>query len=75
MKATRSMGRQMDFLHGPILKPLLIFAGHTAARKLYGFFTMPFGALAQSVSTFVAQNRGPVSGTGSRCCPASRSWW
>ena len=36
----------------------LIIAGHTAARKLYGFFTMPFGALAQSVSTFVAQNRG-----------------
>ena len=36
----------------------LIIAGHTTARKLYSFFVMPFGALAQAVSTFVSQNRG-----------------
>ena len=36
----------------------LIIAGHTTARKLYTFFVMPFGSLAQAVSTFVSQNRG-----------------
>lgn len=29
-----------------------IIAGHTAARKLYMFFNMPFTAMAQAASTF-----------------------
>ena len=36
----------------------LVIAGHTAARKLFGFFTMPYMALATSMSTFVSQNKG-----------------
>ena len=36
----------------------LIIAGHTAARKLYIFFNMPFTAMALGISTFVSQNRG-----------------
>ena len=36
----------------------LIIAGHTAARKLYMFFNMPFTAMALAISTFVSQNRG-----------------
>ena len=36
----------------------LIIAGHTAARKLYMFFNMPFTAMAQAASTFVSQNKG-----------------
>ena len=36
----------------------LIIAGHTAARKLYMFFNMPFTAMAIGISTFVSQNRG-----------------
>lgn len=36
----------------------LIIAGHTAARKLYMFFNMPFTAMAMGISTFVSQNRG-----------------
>lgn len=36
----------------------LIIAGHTAARKLYMFFNMPFTAMALGISTFVSQNRG-----------------
>ena len=35
-----------------------IIAGHTAARKLYIFFNMPFIALCVAVSTFVSQNVG-----------------
>lgn len=35
-----------------------IIAGHTAARKLYIFFNMPFVALSVAVSTFVSQNVG-----------------
>ena len=35
-----------------------IIAGHTAARKLYMFFNMPFTAMAQAASTFVSQNKG-----------------
>ena len=35
-----------------------ILAGHTAARKLFIFFNMPFLALAVAVSTFVSQNVG-----------------
>lgn len=36
----------------------LIIAGHTAARKLYMFFNMPFIAMASGISTFVSQNKG-----------------
>lgn len=36
----------------------LIIAGHTAARKLYMFFNMPFTAMALAISTFVSQNKG-----------------
>ncbi len=36
----------------------LTIAGHTAARKLYMFFNMPFTALAMADSTFVSQNKG-----------------
>ena len=36
----------------------LTIAGHTAARKMYMFFLMPFIALGVSISTFVGQNRG-----------------
>lgn len=36
----------------------LIIAGHTAVRKLYMFFNMPFTAMALGISTFVSQNRG-----------------
>lgn len=35
-----------------------IIAGHTAARKLYMFFNMPFTAMGQAAGTFVSQNRG-----------------
>lgn len=40
----------------------LIIAGHTAARKLYMFFNMPFIAMAMSLSTFVSQNKGAEQG-------------
>ncbi len=40
----------------------LIIAGHTAARKLYMFFNMPFVAMSMAVSTFVSQNRGANHG-------------
>ncbi len=40
----------------------LIIAGHTAARKLYMFFNMPFIAMSLSLSTFVSQNRGANQG-------------
>ena len=40
----------------------LIIAGHTAARKLYMFFNMPFTAMALAISTFVSQNRGANQG-------------
>ncbi len=33
-------------------------AGHGVARKIYMFFNMPFIAMGQSVSAFIAQNRG-----------------
>lgn len=36
----------------------LVIAGHTAARKMYMFFLMPFVALGMSISTFVSQNKG-----------------
>ena len=36
----------------------LTIAGHTAARKLFMFFNMPFSAMAMAISTFVSQNRG-----------------
>lgn len=40
----------------------LIIAGHTAARKLYMFFNMPFTAMALAISTFVSQNKGANQG-------------
>lgn len=40
----------------------LVIAGHTAARKLYMFFNMPFIAMSLSISTFVSQNRGANQG-------------
>lgn len=36
----------------------LVIAGHTAARKIYMFFNMPFIAMGQAISTFVSQNKG-----------------
>lgn len=36
----------------------LVIAGHTAARKLFFFFAMPFSTIAVAISTFVSQNRG-----------------
>lgn len=36
----------------------LIIAGHTAARKLSSFCTMPCGTLCVAISTFVSQNKG-----------------
>lgn len=36
----------------------LVIAGHTAARKLFMFFNMPFSSMAASISTFVSQNKG-----------------
>lgn len=40
----------------------LTIAGHTAARKLSSFCVMPISAMANSVSTFVSQNRGANQG-------------
>lgn len=40
----------------------LTIAGHTAARKLYMFFNMPFTAMAMAISTFVSQNKGARQG-------------
>ena len=36
----------------------LVIAGHVAARKLFSFLMMPYMAISQTVSTFVAQNYG-----------------
>ena len=36
----------------------LVIAGHVAARKLFSFLMMPYMAISQTVSTFVAQNFG-----------------
>lgn len=36
----------------------LTIAGHTAARKLFSFFSMPFSAMSNAITTFVSQNRG-----------------
>lgn len=40
----------------------LTIAGHAAARKLFQFSIMPIVAMAQTVNTFVAQNRGADQG-------------
>lgn len=36
----------------------LVIAGHVAARKIFMFLMMPYMAISQMVSTFVAQNYG-----------------
>ena len=36
----------------------LTIAAHTAARRLYQFFNMPFTAMMQTIGTFVSQNFG-----------------
>ena len=36
----------------------LVIAGHVAARKIFMFLMMPYMAISQTVSTFVAQNYG-----------------
>ena len=36
----------------------LVIAGHVAARKLFMFLMMPYMAISQTTSTFVAQNYG-----------------
>ncbi|MCM1416386.1 MAG: MATE family efflux transporter [bacterium] len=36
----------------------LVIAGHVAARKLFSFLMMPYIAVSQTLSTFVAQNYG-----------------
>ncbi len=41
---------------------ILVVAGHTAARKLYMFFNMPFIAMAMAMSTFASQNKGAGQG-------------
>lgn len=40
----------------------LVIAGHTAARKLYMFFNMPFVSIANAVATCVSQNKGAGNG-------------
>ena len=40
----------------------LIIAGHTAARKLNSFATIPISSLAMSLATFVSQNKGADQG-------------
>ncbi len=40
----------------------LVIAGHTAARKIYMFFNLPFTSLSMAVSTFVSQNKGANQG-------------
>lgn len=40
----------------------LVIAGHTAARKLFSFCSLPFGCMATALSTFVSQNRGADQG-------------
>lgn len=40
----------------------LTIAGHAAARKLYQFSMIPMVAMAQTINTFVAQNRGADQG-------------
>lgn len=40
----------------------LVIAGHVAARKLFMFLMMPYMAVSQTVSTFVAQNYGAAQG-------------
>lgn len=40
----------------------LTIAGHTTASKLYIFFSMPFTAMALTISTFVSQNKGANQG-------------
>lgn len=40
----------------------LIIAGHTAARKLSSFCTMPISTISLSLSTFVSQNKGANQG-------------
>lgn len=40
----------------------LIIAGHTAARKLFMFSSMPLSTMALAFSTFVSQNRGADKG-------------
>jgi len=39
-----------------------IIAAHTAARKLFGFTSMPVQCMSMAVSTFVSQNRGANQG-------------
>ncbi len=36
----------------------LTIAGHTAARRIFMFFNMPFSSLGLAMSTFVSQNKG-----------------
>ena len=36
----------------------LIVAAHTAARRIFGIFLTPYGAINTTVGTFVSQNRG-----------------
>lgn len=40
----------------------LIIAGHTAARKLLSFCTMPVSTISLALSTFVSQNKGADQG-------------
>lgn len=40
----------------------LTIAAHTAARKLYMFFNMPFTSMGLAISTFVSQNKGAMQG-------------
>ena len=36
----------------------MVIAGHTAARKIYMFFIMPYSSMGLSMSTFISQNKG-----------------
>jgi putative MATE family efflux protein len=40
----------------------LTIAGHTAARKLFMLFNIPFSSMALAISTFVSQNKGANQG-------------
>ena len=55
----------------------LTIAGHTAARKLFSFTSMPLISMANAGSTFVSQNRGAASRSGCvrECAPCTCARW
>ncbi len=55
----------------------LTIAGHTAARKLFSFTSMPLISMANAGSTFVSQNRVQPSRSGCarECAPCTCARW